>query len=191
MLINLSASDAANPYYVLRTAAKKTQKYIADLLDIQEQSVRRLEHGLFNTGNRDVARELIDCLPSDFIKGNTTSEKIDAVMRDYAAWQAVRRRTVGEFLKKKGYENPPGVVSPIDFRLWLMSYVVSDEDEVSVFQFCRLFSLHPYTVQRWETGAVKSSHRLTLPPSMEQALAQAGLDTSHVVFARGRARVSK
>lgn len=162
-------SDATNPFRVMRMEARRTQQYLADICDVQEQYIRRLEQGLVNTATEGVIRELLDMLPSSYITLPTVGQRIQYVKEWYTNWQAKRRRDLIELIPEK----IPDGLGPRETRIWVMSWLVEDGseensqeiiDKCSVYNFCRAFSLHPYTVQRWETVGGEMS------PTIKQAL---------------------
>lgn len=206
-----------NPYTQMRADANRTQQYLADISDVNEQFIRRLEYGLLNSGNRRVSRELLDILPSDYWKEisqylyqldedsllytytphkpPTVDQQIDMVELWYKAWQRQTRAEAGQRLKEKGFVQPPNWrVTPIDFRLTVMSVLLEDGTEesfaelaakCSVYEYCVTFSMHPFSVQRWEAPpSTKKVARTTAPPTVAFALSQAGFDLSQITFVR-------
>lgn len=181
----LEEFDLTNPYRVMRMEARKTQQYLADICDVEEQYIRRLEQGLVNTATDGVSRELLDMLPSSYITaGRNIGEKIEYISNWYSGWQRVKREKMGRLVEE---DLPECTMSPMDFRHWVMSWLVEDgseqnvneiRDKSSVYAFCRAFSLHPATVQRWEKVGGP------MPPTIRVAMGQANIAVDQVTFRR-------
>lgn len=170
-------SDAKNPFKVMRTDARKTQQWLADICDVGEQYIRRLELGLANSATESIIRELLDILPHDYVSGRTIGEQISAVQGWYRNWQIARRNSLGDLI---GDDVPKNFDSPVAFRLWVMSWLVEDGSEAnvqeiidksSVYEFCRAFSIHLSTVQEWEKNGG------AMPPTIRTVFIEVGLPT--------------
>lgn len=202
-----------NPYVIMRKDANLTQAGLAEILDLSEQVVRKLEYGLFAGPNRTVTRELIDTLPNNYHANivsamtnlnlseeqwvnvleiadkntTTTKERMKLVEVWYHAWQTFRRKAVGQLLKDAGFYMPPKVVTTTQFYRWIMVHLVAEDEEITVFEFCKALSLHPYTVQRW---LGRDTRGFDVPPSLVEplttVLAEVDIKLEDVVFARGR-----
>lgn len=168
-------SDAKNPFKVMRMDARKTQQWLADICDVGEQYIRRLELGLANSATEGIIRELLDILPHDYVTGRTVGEQISAVQSWYKTWQRERRIAIGSLI---GDDVPYRFDSPVAFRLWVMSWLVEDGSEAnvqeiidksSVYEFCRAFSIHLSTVQEWEKNGGP------MPPTIRGVFIQVGL----------------
>lgn len=200
-----------NPYVVMRKNASLTQGGLADILDMSEQVVRKLEYGLFAGHNPSVTRELIDSLPGDYhlvilahltslgmtnpefyrlasgghgCKTSTTTQRIELVALWYTLWQKYRRHAIGRLLKANGFELPLPALMPEDFMHWVMSYL--NDAPATVFEFCKALSLHPYTVQRWLTRTGATGVPPSLVGPLTTVLAEVDVDLDDVVFARVR-----
>lgn len=108
----------------------------------------------------------------------TTDQTLKLVQLWYTVWQRQKRAHVAALIKANGYENPPVACTPEMFRKWFMSFVVdaNEDDAMSLNNFCRTISLHPYTWQRWEASYQPGRKHLPIPPTVQTLLTDLGVD---------------
>jgi DNA-binding XRE family transcriptional regulator len=124
----------------IRKDLRLTQKELADRSNITEQVVLKAEQGLYPTMPPSLLRQLA------YLTGNS-SERIE---EEYEAW--IRE----ELTKVKLPSTSNSMVTDrINFINWRSAVCGMNGVSDNVNSFCKLMKIHPYVIQKYESGKMK------------------------------------
>lgn len=132
-----------NPVREVREEHKLTIKAFASLAGVTEHVVIRAEGGMFGSLPPSILRS-VEVL---------TGDKPDQITAAYERWVEYELSQVQLPAAKLDHM----IEEPISFQDWMV--IVCDLNDVpkSAISFCKLFKMHPYVIEKWINGKLKSA----------------------------------
>ena len=132
-----------NPIKKVREESKLTMKAFASLAGVTEQNVVRAESGMFGS------------LPPSILKAVRALTGLDErdTLAAYEEW-------VEEELKNVRLPDPHSdrmILDRVSFIEWKNNVCTLNDMPHTTVAFCKLFKLHPYVIDKWEGGKLKSA----------------------------------
>ena len=129
-----------NPIVALRKELRITQKELAEQAHITEQVVLKAEQGLYPT------------LPPSLLRMVSQLSELapGLIEANYEAW-------INEELKKTKLPSVGNqmVTNPVNFKEWRQKVCELNDVPNSVNGLCKLLKIHPYVIQKYESGRMK------------------------------------
>lgn len=131
-----------NPIKQVREDNHLTQRAFASLAGVSEQVVIRAEAGLFGT------------LPPSIIKAvqTFTHDSDRAITVAYERWIEKELTEV----KLPNRESDSMILYRSGFTEWKDTVCALNNVPHTTWGFCGLFKMHPYVIEKWESGKMKS-----------------------------------
>lgn len=138
-----SEAHNTNPVKRTREEHNLTQKAMASLAGVTEQVVLRAEQGMFGE------------LPPSMIEAvsTLTGEDSDYITKSYKQWVDMELSKV---------RLPDGsadkmVLDRETFIEWMNTVCAMNDTPNTSVGFCKLFKMHPYVIDKWISGRLKSA----------------------------------
>lgn len=132
-----------NPVKEVRTAHKLTMKAFASLAGITEQNVVKAEAGM----GASLPPSIVDTI------ARLTGDPVVVIMDKYEQWIDKELKHVELPSAKHDYM----AVDQKLFKEWKDSVCVMNGVPETTVGFCKVFKLHPYVIDKWESGKLKSA----------------------------------
>jgi DNA-binding XRE family transcriptional regulator len=132
-----------NPVKVVREEHNLTQRAFASLAGVTEQVVIRAESGMFGS------------LPPSIIEAVRTLNEwpSERITLEYESWVTKELSEV-ELLDPKLDEM---ILNPKEFKDWMKAVCALNGVPNTSVGFCKLFKMHPYVIDKWISGRLKSA----------------------------------
>lgn len=132
-----------NPIKRVREDHHLTMKALASLAGVTEQNVVRAESGMFGS----LPPSIVDAIST------LTGDSADRVHINYQLWVEAELKEV---------ELPTAVsdkmiLDRVTFKDWKKAVCALNGMPDTTVGFCKLFKLHPYVIDKWEGGKLKSA----------------------------------
>ena len=132
-----------NPIKEVREANALTQRAFASLAGVTEQIIIRAESGMFGS------------LPPSVVRAVQvyTGESNLAIIRHYEAWVEQELKEV----KLPNGMSDKMILSRAEFIDWKKAVCILNGVPDTSVGFCKLFKMHPYVIEKWESGKLRSA----------------------------------
>lgn len=132
----------SNPIKEIRTDLGLTQEALASIAGTTTQVIQKSEMGLFGSLPPNVIKALV------ILTGRAHLQ----IESQYNAW-------VEESLKEVKLPNGADkmILDPIQFMEWKQTVCGLNGVSDTTYSFCKLFKIHPYVIEKWEGGKLKSA----------------------------------
>ena len=132
-----------NPVKEVREEHNLTQKAFASLAGVTEQVVLRAESGMFGE------------LPPSMVQAvhTLTGEDSDEITASYSRWVEYELSQV----KLPDGSADKMVLDRSTFIEWMGTVCAMNDTPNTSVGFCKLFKMHPYVIDKWISGRLKSA----------------------------------
>lgn len=132
-----------NPIKKVREEHHLTMKALASLAGVTEQNIVRAEGGMFGS----LPPSIIDAIST------LTGEKPERINMEYETWVAQELMEV----KLPSGQSDKMILDRSTFIEWKAAVCALNDVPNTTVGFCKVFKMHPYVIDKWESGKLKSA----------------------------------